>query len=824
MLRRQIDIKKVLAPSDSVAIAVILIGLLIAIFLDEIAIRLIGVCVAVLGSVALMMLISQRLRDIVDTRFTPSQPIPQYKVKIIKDGGAKRQVFEDYEKLSVEGDGGAITDEDDSSPQKTQDDIRIISKKPESKSQKPKEYETAPGEGFKVIDKRQRGENEPPAVPKTEVKFAQVAEIKPTIDLPDSYEFEDDSSGIRIVGRIKASQDAQVVKPFKLDDEEPVAKVEIPIVQTEPEVKPEFTKETLFGEDTKAPETESVELEFDEEESAPVQRKELVIEIKKPAESEIEKELPLVAKQESQQASAPAIEPPAKPKENFTAKKIDVPLSAIIETEQVPGQEPRKEFEFFLNRVLKIIRSITNTRTAAFLLVNLEKQELILQAFETDVPEAITSKHKLPIRNDVVSQIVTNLKPEILSEINPAAETDLIPYYSRSVGTGSFVGVPVFYNKTVIGILCADSTSPDAYDAFIVGFLGQFTKLIGTLVNTYTEKYELQQASRTLAAISTFRHFASDRGQSLDDIYTSIVEASGKIFDFTTLGVCGYNQETETWKISAIVSKNDSDNQLIGKEIKLKNTFVGECVASGKTVFLSPFTESGFMYHPKETRHIGGFFASVPLKSLNSTYGALFVVGKSQSNITSYDLKILEMLGEHAGTFIEHYVYMQMLQHSSMVDTGGVLNQGAFYKRLEEEMMQSLDTTTNLTMCLLTVDQSGSFDPSKFPDRANNIYTHVINLFQRYIKSYHPFGKVADNTYGIVLTGVTAGEAHRWAEKIRADVAKSPIEIENKRYYVTVSIGLAQATKQDSIKSLINNTHTVLQMSMEKTNKVTVFE
>ena len=47
MTRRKVDLRKVFLPSDSIAFIVILIGLFIALFLDEMAVRLIGVCIAV---------------------------------------------------------------------------------------------------------------------------------------------------------------------------------------------------------------------------------------------------------------------------------------------------------------------------------------------------------------------------------------------------------------------------------------------------------------------------------------------------------------------------------------------------------------------------------------------------------------------------------------------------------------------------------------------------------------------------------------------------------------------------------------------------------
>ena len=111
MLKRNINWKKILGPGDSVALVVIIVGLLIAIFINELAIRLIGVSVALLGGVALAMLISQRMADIVDDKYKPSQPPPNYKITVKKETGAKRQTFEDFQKHTVEDDSDFSTSE-----------------------------------------------------------------------------------------------------------------------------------------------------------------------------------------------------------------------------------------------------------------------------------------------------------------------------------------------------------------------------------------------------------------------------------------------------------------------------------------------------------------------------------------------------------------------------------------------------------------------------------------------------------------------------------------------------------------------------------------
>ena len=90
-------IKDLLAPTDGIALAVVIIGLLIAIFLQRAEIRLIGVSVAILGMVAFFMLISQRLRDIISSKPFNIKPPADLTVTEKHDLRAKRQVIEGFE-------------------------------------------------------------------------------------------------------------------------------------------------------------------------------------------------------------------------------------------------------------------------------------------------------------------------------------------------------------------------------------------------------------------------------------------------------------------------------------------------------------------------------------------------------------------------------------------------------------------------------------------------------------------------------------------------------------------------------------------------------
>ena len=84
----------------------------------------------------------------------------------------------------------------------------------------------------------------------------------------------------------------------------------------------------------------------------------------------------------------------------------------------------------------------------------------------------------IDIEDDILSKIVQSGEPELLSEIPSTAETDVIRYYSTAQSIRSFVGVPLFYDKTLIAIIAVDSKDEDAFGIETIYALGRFVRVI----------------------------------------------------------------------------------------------------------------------------------------------------------------------------------------------------------------------------------------------------------------------------------------------------------------------------------------------------------
>lgn len=761
MGKQNIDFRNFITPGDILAVIIISAGLIVALFFEEIAIRMIGVSISILGAVALFMLISQRLNDVVESRFPKTgTPAPEFKVTTTKDSKGLRQQVEDFSAEFGDVNDFPVTSNPINKPSKSD----II----DDNIDKPKAART---------------DNKPKDV---------------------TYS---DGSGMRIVGKVKKThQDVQAVatninaNTSNLKDSEHTA---IPAYNSSYRSSEGLTTQPITV-------SKTIQVDFNQENENSLSNIQPKV--------EIDRSIGEIPKSES----IPIIETENKSivENKYSGSVIDLPINVFIETDLLLGDEPRKEFEYFMTRVLTIIRSSTDTRTALFMLFNSQTQEVILESFVTSVPLALKKKLSFKIDKDIVSQIISNSKPQILTEINPVAELDLIPYYNTSTSTGSLVGVPVFWGDGIVGVLVADSESKNAYNSGTVAFLGHFTKLVGALVRSYTHKFELLKSSKTLEAITTFYKIANQSRDGSENVSDIITESLKSIIPNADNGTCGFDGAEDSWRI---LSYRGSGKECTGKEVDIENTLVGKCIYECKTIHIRKSDKNKLIRVHQDELELEGEFLCVPIKSKTQIYGAIFLESNEKDVFSEFDISIIELIGDHAGNSIEKLYLADSLNSSVLIDSiTGLLNPTALYKRLQEELSRAKDYQLKLSVCFFRFDKYASLDPINYPNRFEYTTQIILERIKRYIKEYDLYGVVDESTYGIVFIGRDADQARMNAERIRADIANTIIEHSGSTFSVTVSMGLVSPSKDFAIDQLVSDSLAAVESASKSGNQVQV--
>jgi diguanylate cyclase (GGDEF)-like protein len=789
MPRKQFDFKAIFAPSDAIAFIVIFMGLFILLFLDDLAVRLIGACIAILGGVALFMMISPRIAGL-SLQNRPVSDRTDFTTTTQTSLEGKRITFDNYtEQFGTTEEGDEPFVDADQLPIFDQDAPASTAKQPVTQFA-------------------------PPPPPK-----------RPEPEAPP-VEFDEGESGVRVVG-VKGAVRPLTGQPTRAELRAAARRSETPTTTSEPFV-------AGLSDDNELELSEDVIIRKKKGDAPPVAPVPVVEDVHEEVEEDAPEEqavisteptvaIPPVLEQGSEPAPEHASVPlPAGEVAHATKRRtVDAAISDFTEEPDAIGSnDPRKEFDALLTRVLHVIRSMVSARTAAFFWVNHDREQLVVETHITDIPTAFVEERKIPMGDDVVSQIARHGRPEILTEIRPSAELSLLPYYQYSARTMSFIGVPVYYGGNVVGVLCADSTDVDAYDSITVGFFGHFTKLIGGLVRAYTEKFDLQQSERMLAAVNKYRTSLSGSNASLNDVVSSLMDTAVGLMDIHTIGVCTYSPRDGQW-IVADARSMDPAYKVNEQVVDLDRTAVGHCILNGSTVITTGEPHYRRVT-PKETAMIGGQFVAVPLKSTSHNYGALYVENPIVP-LSAQDVSTLETLGDYAGLLLELVRQGEMLQTNTMTNmSSGALNRNGLMTRVHQELARAADRKESFTLCSLQVDPYPTI--TKLGAAAvERTVLHVLEHLEQQVREYDVVAHLEDGTIMLGLVEHRAQDAQLWAERARKEIASSIVDLDGKRYSVTVSIGVAEAHAKDTPESLIKNAQTAMKQAAKQTNRVTVY-
>lgn len=816
MAKKKVDLLKVFQPSDTVAFIAIGIGLVIALIApgDNLAVRLIGICIAILGGVALFMMVSPRLTDL--QIITPIRPstTPDLSSRTTQDAAKKSQTFdpEAYRESFGQAESEEVPFIDERQTNLFEEQSSTASRKSSQQQSTPVQGapEAMPVLGTELVSDGEssvrivgvkKAAQSPAEPPKLVSELRQAARAS-LLDGP-------------ITEEIQLSEDI-VIRPIKKQAAEPAPEQQVqPAPADVPSSEPLSDESciVIVDHDVEADDTYSEEIVLEPAPATAFEDPSLDIQ-------------PIVVIDDSLEPTPePTPEPgptpvAAQPRETSRRSPV-VSLSTFVneaDEEDMSAQEPRREFDHLLNRVLMVIRSATNARTAAFLWVNHERQQLVVEAKITEAEAEFTSQRKIPMGIDALSQIAREGRPEIITQISATAELELLPYYERSAATVSFIGVPVYYGGNVVGILFADSLVEDAYSDITVGFFGQFTKLISGLVSSYTSKYDLLHANTTLEALRHFRSALGTETPSLQHVIKALFGTLIQYMDISRIGVVSHDAAKKAWTLTdARSAMDDGYRGHVGTTVDLSRALVGQAVQGAAAVVA---TDDGATVRvfSQEPALDGGQFVAVPIATASECFGALFMENM-ESSLSQQDVALAESLGEHVASLFEQIYRAANLQQSALLDAAtGVLNVQGFEMRVREEFARAIDYNTPLTLCVIELDPSRATT-----EQRQYAVLHVLRLIKEQLREYDVVARVDEYQLALALGGYKLQEAQNWTETMRREVASSPVDVQGKRLSFTVSVGIAQAEPRDTWDDVIAHAHAAVGVSKKSGNRVTVF-
>jgi len=451
--------------------------------------------------------------------------------------------------------------------------------------------------------------------------------------------------------------------------------------------------------------------------------------------------------------------------------------------------EPRGEFVRLVGQLLRAVGRSIEARSIIFFWINSEKGHLIPEAHVTSGSVDIRTSARIPLGNDIVSQIARSQTAEIITDISFMSERELICYYAASSSTRSFVGVPVFYRREVVGVLAADSADEDAFSEASVATLAEYTRLIAGLIRSYTEKYDLHLIARTLDAFESMSRDFSGAEPTPARVAEALTTRVAELFDHRYVATVLFDDKSAQWRVYGWHG-DGVVGTLAESRVDVRGSLVGRATRNADEVLVQG-NLSEIRFHADEQLPDRGTFLAVPLVGTSKCYGAIAIEHPLPEAYIPRDVELMRDLTRYAAMAIEVFNTNRAIESHTMVDeTTGLFNADFLLSALDREIARAHDFRGKVSVALIAIDLPASLRAERSTEVEEVITASVGAMVQESIRPYDTAGRLDDGIFAVVLASRGDQDAYLWGERLRKDVASRIIAMGRRKSAVTISIGI----------------------------------
>ncbi|MFH1196351.1 MAG: GAF domain-containing protein [bacterium] len=488
----------------------------------------------------------------------------------------------------------------------------------------------------------------------------------------------------------------------------------------------------------------------------------------------------------------------------------------VIATEEIPSDINQDEqFAFVLEKILSVAKEAFLAHTAVFFWYNNKKHRLTLEKFVSSSNGI--SEQKYPIENDILSKIVLNEEPELLTDITMTAETDVIRYYSSAQGIKSFVGVPLFYGKSLTGILALDSKVSDAFGIETIYSLGRVVRVISIIISLFEDRFKEtlaeQRLKSLLGVLSTDKKFSTE-----EELFNTLEQSVENLITWDAFTFVYYFPAEQKFITAKIV--NRTSLKYIGEflDVELPGTVVGKSILTSAPIKIDDTSSMELpRFSKSENISFDGSFLALPLMYDDQIYGVLCFESLKKNVYSNEDVKFLKNATKIFAFIIYSYSSGSYLRSLLTVDVDTkMLSQKEFRERLSAELVKSKELNVSGSVALVKIDdfieQDSLFEGDPFP----KVLSAISESIKDEMTAINIVGRLKERIFAIYFFNVSAKDVFLWAEKLRIKIARKPISVISKQTTFTVSIGIAATNNKSNADEIIHNAELALKKAVEK--------
>ena len=473
------------------------------------------------------------------------------------------------------------------------------------------------------------------------------------------------------------------------------------------------------------------------------------------------------------------------------------------------------QFSFALEKILNVIKEVYYAHSVIFFWYNQKKEKFSIEKFVSNSNQI--SQLKFDLEDDILSKIVQKGEPELLTDISTVAEADVIRYYESKQGIRSFVGVPLFYDKSLIAIIALDSKVEDAFGIETIFTLGRFVRVITMIISIFEEKHSDSVSQQRLNSIL---HLIGShlKLESEEELASSVQNSFVQLIHCDAFTFIYYEPIEKKFKTIKVI--NNTSLKYIGQnlEIEINGTLAGKCITTGMPVKIDD-TSIGELkrFSKSENVTFDGSFLAIPIIYKNQNFGVLCYESLKKNEYSNNDIQFLKSAANYLSFAIHSFSSQTLLKSFITLDIEThTLNEFSFKERVNADLHKAIQLKVPGAIALVRIDdfleQESLFDGNPFP----KVLSSVAEIISSEMTPLTILGRISEKVFGVYFFNSTTKDIFLWAEKLRVKIARKPIAVVSKQTTYTVSVGIASATNKTNVEEIIYNADLALQKALER--------
>lgn len=486
-------------------------------------------------------------------------------------------------------------------------------------------------------------------------------------------------------------------------------------------------------------------------------------------------------------------------------------------------QNVEEYFESFLATIFPIIKQTMIGKTVVLLMVNYYKKKFYVRYKLTESGEHFNKEPFFDLNQGLLAIILRNKKTLIENHL-PDSE-NLLPYYALSRGLAkSFLGVPLFFEDYVVGILCVDSPVEEAFSPDDLKILNDFSKVIAIQLASSNKLYEYETENWTTRFLYDFSKGILQI-QTVKDLWQYIDASLKPVFASDRL-IISERVDQDTGKV--VYMSGPANSLRLEDEYLVNEGIVGWVFRKNQSLLVEDFSKKEnyiprFFRDEFPAREFKSFIA-VPVVENEMTQAVLSLESYKANHFNEQHKKILETMAYQIASFLDKARIMQQLRAQSTLDPKTRLgNSRALMTELNKEICRSTEFRKQFSLQIVKIyTPHGTIE--------ENIYDRLISEFVSFIlpllSPANYIFRLNNNHLAIV-----------WPEKIFREVASDfqmiLTEVEKKRPWVdglveraNVNCGIVQfPTMGENGTELLDNARKALaEAELKGPNVIEVYQ